>query len=170
LGHGGTLLHAAGDLLGVIIGEVREADFLKPMQSFGTAIFAGQARGELDVFEQRLPGQEGVLLEEVSGLGVEAGKGLVRNADLAGSGRDQAGGEVKDGGFAAAAGPDQGDEGAARDVEIEVSDGRVGGEGFAGAAKGDQARIVPLSALVGVGRAEDEEQFVSTVSRQLTIE
>src|SRR5262245_1717884 len=93
-------------------------------------VLTSQSQPELNVVENRLPGQKHVLLEHVGGAPVDASERFSAHLDAAGGGRQKAGDDVQERRLAAPARPDDGDELTLRDVNRDVVDRGVGSESF----------------------------------------
>nr|BFF22215.1 hypothetical protein GCM10025732_01800 [Glycomyces mayteni] len=133
-GDGGAHAHAAGELGGAVLREVRQADPFDRVEGGGAALGlgdAGEFGGELDVAGDGAPGQERGLLEDVAEA---AGADL----DRAGGGGLEPGREAEHRGLAAAGGADEGDEFAGADLQVDVVE-RAGAvrEGQGGPAEGE---------------------------------
>ncbi|MFD9720259.1 hypothetical protein [Streptomyces sp. NPDC059076] len=76
----------------------------------GEASPSTEAEGEGDVVLNRAPGEQIVLLGDVGDLGVDSGEGVAAVQQPSGAGFHQSRGEVEEGGFAAAAGTDDGEQ------------------------------------------------------------
>ena len=129
-GNGNALLHAAGELAGVGIGEARQAHQVE--QGIGAAggrlhvsiVAHGVAdhlelAAELDVLHHRQPGIEAVVLEDHGAVDARAVDRLAVEQDLATTQRFQPGDDAQQGGLAAARGPDEGDELVGLDIQVD---------------------------------------------------
>ena len=111
LGKLGALAHAAGHLVRVFVAVAGQADAGEPLAgqlARGPAGAAGEFGAGGDVVGCVAPGHEAVGLEQIAGAAVDAGKRRAEHAHAAGAGGEQAGGEVEQGGLAAAGGADNG--------------------------------------------------------------
>jgi len=127
-GEGDALGHAAGELVGIRGGELFEADEAHEVVDFA-AFFAEDAAGDeagFDVGADGEPGEEVRILEDEAAFGAGAEDGFGADEEFAGVGCVEAGDEAEEGGFAAAARADEGDEFAGGDGEGGVVEG-VGG-------------------------------------------
>ena len=87
---------------------------------------AGGLQPDRDVLQRGLPGKQRLGLKQVAGLAIEPGERLRRKYRRGPRGRDQAGGDVEQGRFAAAGGTDDGDELAVGHGERRTLDRRIG--------------------------------------------
>nr|GFD25725.1 hypothetical protein [Tanacetum cinerariifolium] len=115
-----------------------------------------QAQG--DVFFHRQPREQAVLLKDDAALAADAIHGLAVDADLPAKLAVQADQQAQQGGLAAAAGTDDGDEFALGDVQVEVADGlqfaAIDFEELADLLKADQGGVgVCHACLQRVARA-----------------
>jgi hypothetical protein len=127
-GESNALFLAAGELVGVALGEGVE---LEHLEGFGDAAgdfrvgeFAG-AEAEGDVFKDGEVREEGIALEDgVDGaaVGGEGGDVAAAEDDGAGVGDFQAGDDAEEGGFSAAGGAEEGDEFAVTDEEGDIAE------------------------------------------------
>jgi hypothetical protein len=129
---GDALLFAAGELDGIVVAALGEADAIEELLGalFGVAGGAGEFGGEEDVLFGGEGGDELVALENEPQLAAaEPGEVILREADdlfaveedAAGGGIIEAGEEAEQGAFAAAGGSHDGDELAGGYVEIEAA-------------------------------------------------
>ena len=124
-GDGDPLLHAAGEMVRIGIGELLQLDQPELLQRDLLALGPGHAlhlQPEGDVAQRRAPGEQlGEVLEHDAAVHAVAGDGLAADADLAAGGRKEAGDDVEQRGLAAAAGADQAQELGLLDVEAGAS-------------------------------------------------
>ncbi len=130
----GALLHAAGELPGVFRALAGEPDGGKQRVCRRTVPCAVAAKAaamrfddlqrQQDVVAGQPPWQHNGVLERHASDRNRARHGRIRDADFAGGWEGEAGGEFHQGGFAAARGPDDGNEGAFLDPEIETLDSK----------------------------------------------
>ncbi len=112
-GDADALLHAAGEFLGVGFLEAFEAD---DVDAAGDAVFGvggvevEAVEGELDVFEDGEPGEEGEILEDEGDAGVNAVEGLAVDEDFSAGGLEKADHDAQQGAFAGAAGAEDGED------------------------------------------------------------
>src|SRR6266700_6685742 len=109
--------------------ELGEADAGKPGPRELARKRASDARGlepDGDVLQRRLPWEQRLSLEEITGLAVEPGERRPEDVDAAGRGRDEPGGDVEQGRFAAAGRADDGHELAGGNRKGGTLDRRVG--------------------------------------------
>src|SRR5260370_1134098 len=97
---------------------------------------AGGLEPDRDVLQRRLPRKQGFRLKKIAGLAVEPGERRAEDLDPASGRRDQPGGDVEQGRFAAAGPADDGDEPAVRDGKRGAID--RGGAAAIGKAKTDR--------------------------------
>src|SRR3990170_4295509 len=114
-GDGDALLHAAGELVGVVGAELGEAGELQQLLRRGRRPVAGGAvdlEGEVDVGEDGAPGEEGGVLGDEADVAAALGRGGRGAVDLrlAAGGPQQAADDAEERGLAAAAGTDHRDE------------------------------------------------------------
>ena len=108
--------------------ELAQADAGEPrLRAFARLRLAGAGglQSDGDVLERGLPGKQRLGLEQVAGLPVEPRQRLPKNIGAARGGRNQPGGDVEQGRFAAAGGTDDGDELAVGDRERGALDRRI---------------------------------------------
>jgi hypothetical protein len=128
-----ALLHASGELVGIVPGEVGQPDQLEQLRHAGAALCATgsvQRQGQLDVAGHGLPGQESGLLERDAVVLVESrlASRLAEDAELSRRRGVEVGDEPQQGALAAAAGSDQRHELPRCDAEVdrlERCDGRA---------------------------------------------
>ncbi len=97
-GNRDALLHAAGELLRVVVGELREVDLLQVLhrQLVGfLTLDAAHLEREADVLLDGQPGEERVLLEHDAAVCAGALHELAVAVDLAAGGLEQAGDDVR---------------------------------------------------------------------------
>ena len=120
-GDGDPLTHAAGKIFREAITEAFERELVEePFHRRGDPVGALDLEAEGDVFEDGHPGEERVLLEDHRALGAGRSHRLAEGFDRALVGRDEAGDDVEQRRLAAARRPEQADEFARRDVEVDV--------------------------------------------------
>ena len=107
-----TLRHTAGQLAGVILPEVLQADGFDHLLHLVLVALqlALHFQGEGDVVIDRQPGEQGGLLEHHAPVGAGSLDGLAVEGDGAGGGLDQSGHQTENGGLAAAGGAHHADE------------------------------------------------------------
>ena len=123
LGEADALPLPARELVGIAVAEGGEADALEPGLCALQRLGAGNARhleADGDVVARRLPGHHRVLLEEVAGVPIEAGKALAQHERLARRWGEQSRSHVEQRGLAAAGRADDGHE-------LVRADGQIGG-------------------------------------------
>src|SRR5207244_3553472 len=117
---------ATGKFVGEFSAAVGEVDHfqgcLDALAAFGFA-HARHTQAEAYVLGGVHPGEQAVILEDHGAIGAGFFDGVAIEIDGALVGEDHAAGDVKDGGFAAAAGADDDDEFAGIDLEGDVFDG-----------------------------------------------
>ena len=131
-GQGDALALAAGQLVRVAVTVAGQPDHAEPVVAPRRPGRAGQlAEPERDVVGRREVREQGVLLEHEPGvavLGLDAPGAVVddvaADADLAGIGGGEPGGEAQQRRLAAPARPDEGDELVVGDREVDAGDGR----------------------------------------------
>lgn len=102
-GDADALFHAAGDFGGEFFERVAHVDefevLLRPFAALGAGFGAPEDffDGEIDVFVNGEPGEQGVVLEDDGAVGAGGGVFLVIEDDAAGGGLGEAGDEVEDG-------------------------------------------------------------------------
>src|SRR5262245_47246187 len=104
---------AAREHVRIARAELGEADAGKPGPRALARERAGDAGGlepDRHVLQRRLPRKQRLRLEQVTGLAVEAGERRAEDLDAARRGRNEPGGDVEQGRFAAAGRADDGDE------------------------------------------------------------
>ena len=114
------LHHAAGQLLGVVVGETRQADFIDVVIDDLLALrrrHAATLEAELDVLPHGQPREQRVALEHHAAIRAGALHLLTADVDLSFRGLIQAGREVQQTRLAAARRPDQHRELLIRDFE-----------------------------------------------------
>jgi len=81
---------------------------------------AGRFEPDRDILERRLPGEQGVGLEQVAGVAVEAGKRRAQDRDATGGRRNEPRRDVEQRRFPAPGRPDERDELAGGDAERDT--------------------------------------------------
>ena len=117
---GDALGHAAGELVGIGLGEGFEAHESHEFVNDVVADFSDDAAGDEaggDVSADGEPGEEVGVLEDQAAIGGGGGDGVGAGADFAGVGLVEAGDQSQQGGFSATAGAEEGDQLAGVDVE-----------------------------------------------------
>jgi hypothetical protein len=89
------------------------------------AAYAGSLEPDRNILERGLPWKQRVGLEKIAGLAVEPGEPRTENVDLARRRRDQPGGNIEQGRFAAAGRADNGNELTIGDRERGALDRRI---------------------------------------------
>ena len=120
-----ALLHAAGHLVGKCILEAGQADQLDEFRHLAFDVRFRCARHPQaigDVLEHGLPGKQPEVLEHHGDAGDRLGHAFVADPDLAGIVRQQAVDAAQQRGLAAARRPDDCDDLALTDVEIDVAE------------------------------------------------
>jgi len=140
-----ALGHATGELVRVGTGKVGEPYQLNEILDALLAFVIAQGlvdQAQADVFLDRQPGKQPVLLKHDAALAADAVDGPAVDADLALKGGVQADQQAQQGRLAATAGTDDGDEFAFGDVQAEIVDGLQFGavdvEGLADLVEADQ--------------------------------
>ena len=120
-GDGDPLLHAAGEVVRVGVGEFLELDQRELLERDLLALRLRHAlhlQAEGDVAERACARKElGEVLEHDAAVHAAPGHRLAADADLAAGGREEAGDDVEQRGLAAAAGADEAEELGLLDVE-----------------------------------------------------
>ena len=93
-------------------------------------MYPAKSQAGRDVSQHGFPGKQGVLLEHVARAPVEPIQALAEHEHGAFTRRDQAGGEVEQSRFSAAAGADNRDESSGADFEVDPLDRRICGKAF----------------------------------------
>src|SRR5215467_915513 len=126
-----TLLHAAGQLLRMLVPLALKADELKVAICNGGALGLAPAAHlwtERDVAGGRKPWIERIIaLEHDPAIGAGASDGPSTNLDVAASRQLETGNHIEDGRLATAAGAEKAEEFPRLDVEVEMVNGRVRG-------------------------------------------
>src|SRR5438270_4864876 len=128
LGEGHPLAHAPGKLVRVAVLEARQADAGDPVASPLARLLARSpqvARAGGDVLQHRLPGKDGVGLEDIADALGDAVDGLPEHLDLAFAGRLQAGDQRERRRLPTAGRSHDGAELAGCDREVEIVEGGV---------------------------------------------
>ena len=120
-----ALLHAAGQRVGVVVGKLREVDFVDVVQRTFARLFAAhQATGgqrKHDVLDDGLPGQELVkLLKHHHAIRPRARDFDTAEPDASFDGRDIAANRLEQRRFAAAGRPEQHETIAVVDLEVDA--------------------------------------------------
>ena len=121
------LLHPAGQLPGVLLGGMAEADVGESVRHAATPLVAGHvlsAQRQLDVVPHRQPRHQraAVVLEHDRELLGRAGHGTPADHDLPAAGREQPGDAAQEGGLARPGRADDRHDLAGADVEVQVLD------------------------------------------------
>ena len=125
-GDGHALLHAAGELLGIGLGEALQIHHLQILVGdlLGLLVaLALELEAELHVLLHGEPGEQGVLLEHDAAVGAGALHGLAVHQHLALGGALQAADDVEQGGLAAAGGAHHAHKFVLMDVQIHAVQG-----------------------------------------------
>src|SRR5262249_53860141 len=121
----GALAHAAGQLVGVVALEAREADELDVVLRARYGLFAGLAlhlEPEHHVVDDGAPGEERVALEDEPAVGPGPHDRVPVEHDLAAALVDEPVEDAEEGRLAAAAGPDDGGELGLLDLQADVAE------------------------------------------------
>src|ERR1700722_801384 len=125
-GDGDALAHSTGKLVHEFSAAGGEVDHA---HGGGDAVVtlalgdAGHFEAEFDILLGREPGEKAVFLEYHRAAGAGGGDGFAVEKDFATVGEDHSGGDVEEGGFAAAAGADDDDKFAGAAFEGDVGEG-----------------------------------------------
>src|SRR5450830_341083 len=118
-----ALTHAAGQVFGKTAAEVDQTELIQQLRHAGLDFGLGNTfdfQTEGDVLLHRHPGKQRVFLKHHAAIRAGFGHDLAVGDDAAAAGQGEAGDGIEQGRLAAAGWPQQADELAVRDVEVDV--------------------------------------------------
>src|SRR5207302_6227333 len=160
LGQGDAFAHAPRKLVRIVALEAGQADPGDPVPGLlvrRAFVLAAEARPGGDVVQYVLPGKDGVGLEDVTDVFVDACYKLSENLDLAGAGRLQTGDQRQGCRLATTGRTDHGAELSGLDLQVQVTQGGVRLTGWGQKALVDAPQ---LDRRGGAGWAHGSERTV----------